>query len=105
MKPLRGSLPNWKEPRPAVLGSSVFALGIPKSVIGVPPSGFWCYRVVLEVAEAEVGQPIVRDGLVETSRQAVVVSRRTSGETRSVTGSSVAGSAQRTQQALYPTMV
>src|SRR6185369_9622991 len=38
--PLIASGPSWKEPSPAVLGSSVFAHGMPKSVIGVPPSGF-----------------------------------------------------------------
>src|SRR5579864_6405911 len=38
--PTIGSPPNEKKPNPAVLGSLVFAPGIPKSVIGVPPSGF-----------------------------------------------------------------
>ena len=34
------SFPSWNEPDPAVFGPSVFALGIPKSDMGVPPSGF-----------------------------------------------------------------
>src|SRR6267154_5967428 len=39
--PLIGSEPRRNAPSPAVLGSLVFALGIPKLVIGEPPSGFW----------------------------------------------------------------
>src|SRR6266403_2136877 len=38
--PTIGSPPKEKKPKPAVFGSSVLAPGIPKSVMGVPPSGF-----------------------------------------------------------------
>src|SRR5215472_1103109 len=37
--PTIGSPPKEKKPKPAVLGSLVFAPGIPKSDMGVPPSG------------------------------------------------------------------
>src|SRR5579863_3532961 len=39
--PVDASDPRMNEPKPAVLGSLVLALGIPKVVMGVPPSGLW----------------------------------------------------------------
>src|ERR1700686_1662276 len=38
--PTIGSPPKEKKPKPAVLGSLVFAPGIPNAVMGVPASGF-----------------------------------------------------------------
>src|SRR5438552_3861816 len=42
LSPVEGSAPSRNSPKPLVLGSfGLFALGIPKAVMGVPLSGFW----------------------------------------------------------------